>query len=242
LVFCPVRAQPAAPNPVTEINSEQLIAEEVGHGGLVVQVGCRDATLMVSLAEAPNVLVQGLIRDRDRLQDVRDQIRGAGLYGRVSAVPWEAPFLPYADSMVNLLLVTDERAGLERNEIDRVLTPLGVAWIERGGVLTSYRKGWPNDVDQWTHARYDAAGNAVSRDKRVGPRGSPLTSQAALEGEAAASLLAISPADGRVLAEIALPIAPAWDGMVAAQGSLYLALTDGQIVCLSSADSTRPKG
>jgi hypothetical protein len=74
----------------------------------------------------------------------------------------------------------------------------------------------------------------------AGPHGSPLTSHAALEGKASASLLAISPADGRVLAEMTLPGAPVWDGMAVARGNLYLALTDGQILCLWSPDSGRP--
>ena len=68
----------------------------------------------------------------------------------------------------------------------------------------------------------------------AGPHGSPLTSQAALEGKAAASLLAVSPADGRVLAEMTLPSTPVWDGMAAAEGNLYLALANGQVLCLWS--------
>ena len=52
-------------------------------------------------------------------------------------------------------------------------------------------------------------------------------------------MLAISPADGSVLAEMALPCSPVWDGMAVAQGNLYLTLTDGQLLCLWSADSGR---
>jgi hypothetical protein len=43
-----------------------------------------------------------------------------------------------------------------------------------------------------------------------------------------------------VLAEMTLPSVPVWDGMAAAAGNLYIALTDGQILCLWSADSGRP--
>ena len=161
------RGQEDVPGAKTEISGERMLAESDIHGGLIVQVGCSDAEALVALAGAPNVLAQGLVRDRDRLQKVRNRIRDAGLYGRVSAVPWEGKTLPYGDSMVNLLLVTDER--VESNEIDRVLTPLGVAWTQRDGAWTSHRKPWPDDVDQWSHARYDATGNAVSKDRRVGP-------------------------------------------------------------------------
>ena len=109
----PAWAQSGVPEVATEVSGERILAESGIHGGLIVQAGCRDAALAVSLAEAPNVLVQGLVRDRDRLEEVRSQIRDAGLYGRVSAMPWEGPLLPYADGMVNLLLVTDEHVELE---------------------------------------------------------------------------------------------------------------------------------
>jgi hypothetical protein len=74
----------------------------------------------------------------------------------------------------------------------------------------------------------------------AGPRGAALTSEAALEGGAEASLLAVAPDDGRVLAEMTLPAAPVWDGMAAAAGNLYIALTNGQLLCLWSVDSGRP--
>ncbi|MCK5802707.1 MAG: LamG domain-containing protein, partial [Lentisphaeria bacterium] len=60
-----------------------------------------------------------------------------------------------------------------------------------------------------------------------------------LAGKAKGMLLAVSPADGQVLAEMALPSAPVWDGMAAAAGNLYLTLTDGQVLCLWAAASGR---
>ncbi len=150
-------------------DAERIVAESHFCGGLIVQVGCRDAELAVSLAQAPNVLMQGLVADAGRLEEVRRQIRTAGQYGRVSATAWQGPWLPYADGMVNLLVV-DSGVELDRAEIDRVLAPLGTAWIRGGdGRLTTYRKPWPEDVDQWSHSRHDATGNAVSGDRRVGP-------------------------------------------------------------------------
>jgi hypothetical protein len=74
----------------------------------------------------------------------------------------------------------------------------------------------------------------------AGPLGSPLTSQAALDGNAPASLLAVSPADGSALAEMTLPSTPVWDGMAAAGGNLYLALANGDLLCLWPPDSGRP--
>lgn len=155
--------------PIGDISAERLLADSEFHGGLIVQVGLLDASLLLSLSKAPNVLAHGLVRDGDALVTARTQIREADMYGRVSAMPWQGSSLPYADGMVNLLLVLDEGVELQQAEIGRVLAPLGVVRILRDGALTTDRKQRPDDVDEWTHIRYDATGNAVSKDKRVGP-------------------------------------------------------------------------
>ena len=49
-----------------ELSREEVLAESGFRGGLVVEVGCRDASLAVSMAEAPNVLWHALA-DADRL-------------------------------------------------------------------------------------------------------------------------------------------------------------------------------
>jgi len=172
LALCTVCADADAlrPGPPTDaVNGERILADSGFHGGLIVHVGLRDAALALSLAEGPNHLVHGLVRDLDVLKEVRKQIRDAHMYGRVSAMLWQSPFLPYADGMVNLLLLLDECAELAPQEIERVLAPLGVAWIQHEAGLTPYRKPRPADVDEWSHTRYDSTGNAVSKDKRVGP-------------------------------------------------------------------------
>jgi outer membrane protein assembly factor BamB len=154
---------------MNELDARRICDASGFQGGLIVLAGCRDVRLAVGLAEAPHVLVQALVHERDRVDAVRSEMRAAGLYGRLSAIPWEGTELPYADGMVNLLVVADDQIQPAQDEIQRVLSPLGVAWVARDGTLTPYRKPWPDDVDQWTHARYDATGNAVSRDQRVGP-------------------------------------------------------------------------
>ena len=59
---------------------------------------------------------------------------------------------------------------------------------------------------------------------------------AALRGEKGALLLAVSTADGKTLAQRTLPSMPAWDAMAAAHGRLYMATTDGKIVCLAGVE------
>ena len=54
---------------------------------------------------------------------------------------------------------------------------------------------------------------------------------AALAGQKGALLWAVSADDGKKLAEFKLDSPPVFDGMVAANGRLYLAMKDGNILC-----------
>ncbi len=159
----------ARPAPAADDEAARILADSGFSGGLVVQVGMRDASLALALGKLPNALVQGLVADAGALNGLRERICEAELYGRVSAVAWKGPHLPYGDRTVNLLLVLDEAVELDPKEIDRVLAPLGVVMTRRAGTLVTRRKAWPDEYDEWTHARYDSTGNAVSKDRRSGP-------------------------------------------------------------------------
>ena len=54
-----------------------------------------------------------------------------------------------------------------------------------------------------------------------------------LEGRKGGTLLALAPSDGKQLAEYSLEAPPRWDGMAAAYGRLYIATTNGKVVCLA---------
>jgi len=56
----------------------------------------------------------------------------------------------------------------------------------------------------------------------------------ALEGKQGTLLWAISAEDGRKLSEHKLDGLPAWDGLIAARGRLYLTVQDGTVKCLNS--------
>ena len=56
---------------------------------------------------------------------------------------------------------------------------------------------------------------------------------AALEGSQGGLLWAISTADGGKLAEYKLESVPTFDGMVAADGRLYLSMKNGCILCMA---------
>ena len=54
-----------------------------------------------------------------------------------------------------------------------------------------------------------------------------------MAGKQEGSLVVMSTADGKVLAEYKLPAPPVLDGLIAADDCLYVALRDGQITCFS---------
>jgi outer membrane protein assembly factor BamB len=56
---------------------------------------------------------------------------------------------------------------------------------------------------------------------------------AAFEGRKGAFLWAFSAADGRKLTEHKLDSEPVFDGMIAANGRLYVSTRDGKVVCLA---------
>ena len=65
--------------------------------------------------------------------------------------------------------------------------------------------------------------------------GRPDDDAVALVAEEKVGLLgAVDPADGKSLAQYQLPTAPAWDGMAAAPGRLYVSTRDGQLLCMGS--------
>ena len=60
--------------------------------------------------------------------------------------------------------------------------------------------------------------------------------EAAFEGRRGAILAAVSAADGKQLAAYRLKSMPVFDGMAAAGGRLYLAASDGKVLCLGAGE------
>jgi outer membrane protein assembly factor BamB len=63
---------------------------------------------------------------------------------------------------------------------------------------------------------------------------------AALEGRKGASLWALAKESGKALGKWKLEAPPTWDGMAAAYGRLYLAQTDGHVLCLGEKGDALP--
>ena len=144
--------------------AEDILAATGLNGGLIVHLGCGDGQLTGALLAKESLLVHGLDADAAIVAEARQHIRELGLYGKVSIDQFDGKRLPYVDNLVNLL-VAGELGEVSMDEVMRVLAPLGVAYV--GGEKTV--KPRPADIDDWTHALYDAGGNAVSKDRVVGP-------------------------------------------------------------------------
>ncbi len=156
----------AAATPESEAKT---IIETAGvKGGVIVQLGIADGALTAALKINDSYQVQGLDTDVARVAKAREAIFGKGVYGPVSVDRYAGKALPYIDNLVNLL-VAEDLGGVPMEEVKRVLVPNGVALIKVGGTWKKTIKTKSDALDEWTHYYYDAKGNAVSKDKQVGP-------------------------------------------------------------------------
>ncbi len=144
-------------------NAQEILQDTGIQGGLIVHVGCGDGTLTAALRANDRFLVHGLATDAKNVAAARKHIQSLGLYGPVSVQQWAGDRLPYADNLVNLVVVEDP-GQVSRDEVLRVLAPRGVALIGGQKIV----KPWPHDIDEWTHFLHDAGNNAVAQDARVG--------------------------------------------------------------------------
>ena len=155
--------------PLIAGNAEDLISQSGVKGGIVVHVGCGDASVTRKLRVNDSYQVHGLTKEAAKLPELRDSLYKDGVSGVVAVEEWDGKHLPYIENYVNLLVI-EEATSVSREEIDRVLTPLGVAMLRKAdGSWEKIVKPWPNDMDDWTHYAYDSKGNPTSKDLLVGP-------------------------------------------------------------------------
>jgi len=158
---------PASANPADEQAAAILDAAGV-KGGIVVHLGCGDGRLTAALRAGESFAVHGLDADAADIESARRHIQSLGLYGPVSVEQLSVATLPYADNLINLIVVQDT-AQVSMGEMMRVLAPGGVLVRQRNGRWEKKTKDWPAEIDQWTHFLHDASNNAVANDTLVGP-------------------------------------------------------------------------
>lgn len=144
----------------------ELLRQEDVAGGLVVQVGCKNAGSISRLRLDDGFRVLGLDTRADRIKAARLEIQDAGAYGPVSADRFDGRRFPLIDGIVNVLIVA-ERFELSDREIQRVLCPEGVAFVAHGGQWNRTEKARPESIDAWTHFLHDPSNNAVADDDKV---------------------------------------------------------------------------
>jgi len=148
--------------------ARKILNATAAKGGIVVHLGCGDGKLTAALRADESYTVHGLDTDPDTIAEARRYIHEQGLYGSVSVEAFSGSILPYADNLINLVVVQDAGA-VQRDEVMRILAPGGVACAQRNGRWKKVVKPWPDDIDQWTHFLHDASNNAVADDTVVGP-------------------------------------------------------------------------
>ncbi len=84
------------------------------------------------------------------------------------------------------------------DEIERVVAPLGVAWIKRDGKWTKRVQPMPDDVDDWQHWDHGADGNPFSHDERIAPTTSLRWLAGGTSVDGAGSKVGLRIADGQV--------------------------------------------
>ncbi|MFM2090253.1 MAG: Serine/threonine-protein kinase AfsK [Planctomycetota bacterium] len=140
--------------------------------GLVVQIGAESAQALGDFTGRDHGrLVHGLTADdavRDRL---RGELHAAGLHPLASVATWHgAPRLPYADRLVNLVVLDRDALGAvapDEDEVRRVVAPGGAILHRRGGIWSVVRVPRPDTFGDWTHYDGDAAGSSVSTDRAM---------------------------------------------------------------------------
>ena len=184
-------------DPAQKARAREILDATGVKGGLVVHLGCGNGKLTAALRVNDSYLVHGLDADPANVENARAHVRALGLYGKMSIECLGGARLPYANNLVNLVVVSVDETQVSREELMRVLAPGGVALIsevrdqkseisrgaERLRVPTAAAgevnvdgrkwaklvKRWPKEIDEWAHVLYDASNNAVGSDRVVGP-------------------------------------------------------------------------
>lgn len=162
-------------------SSEAIINASGVKGGLIVLIGCGNADELADLKINDGFLVHILDTDAAKVADARAVLKTKLPYGKISVDTLDGKLLPYIDDLVNAIVIRDARCGIRKGEIERVLTPRGIAIGPEGSAciphpasrigngLVKFTKPVPPSIDVWTHYLHGPNNNAVANDAVVGP-------------------------------------------------------------------------
>lgn len=150
------------------MNAEDKFVEQFKFsGGIVVAIDFDDGKFISDLATDRPFIIHALLSDEDRVAAVREAIREAGVYGKVSCDLYNGRDLPYVDGLVNLVL-RKESCKVPETELMRVLIPGGRLVSEGPGGWKKKAKPVPDGLDEWNQFLHGPDNNGVSLDD-VGP-------------------------------------------------------------------------
>jgi outer membrane protein assembly factor BamB len=126
--------------------------------GLIVQLG--------GSCPAPGEgrVIHYLLTDEAAVDEARKTFRGQD---SVRVDLFSGTQLPHAENTV-CRLVCEIPGVLQREEVLRVLRPLGTARLKTERGFSEIAKQWPDDIDEWTHWLHGPGSNPVAADRRVG--------------------------------------------------------------------------
>ncbi len=133
-------------------------------GGVIVCIGAEALQSVADDWKRPGCIFHCLETSDDEVSSLREEIRAAGCYGKVSVARFDGERLPYINNLVNLVIV-GSRIEVPDSEVQRVLAPYGVA-IVNGKKIT---KPYPEEMDEWPQYLHGADNNCVAKDTVVGP-------------------------------------------------------------------------
>jgi len=132
-------------------------------GGICIVLGDEIGELALVLSQEGRFVVQALVPDKPMLGKARSAIRSSGKYGPVSVDCSTYDYLPYAENLINLIVVDDypnaAARGLSIDEVFRVLAPLGAVYLGDSGSSTDSEAAWAKNLT----AKLTRSGLAVSQ-------------------------------------------------------------------------------
>lgn len=159
-----------------ESTPAEILRESGVRGGLMVHLGTTDGAMEIASTQNGFACVHGLALTAEGREQARKAVREKGLEGVAvieSATSWTK--LPYVDNLVNLMVADLDAAGGKapaKGEIERVLVPLGVAYLKQDGKWSKVVKPRPKEMGEWTHPLHGPDEGRSSTDRTLGvPRG-----------------------------------------------------------------------
>ncbi len=160
------------------VQAAEEILEKTGVAeGYCLDLACGDGALAYELAKRSNLRIYGVDADPERIEQARQKLDAAGLYGtRVTLVHADPKDHPFPDYFANLVVSgrsVDEGVEALPTESDRSQRPYGgIACIGKPGEMKVSERGELAGAGDWTHQYSDPANTICSDDQLVkGPLG-----------------------------------------------------------------------